>query len=307
MKKIIFLLMWVLLIQNPLTVEARKIRVVTTTEDLAAITRAVGGDRVQVDFIARGAQDAHFIDAKPSHILKLSRADLFVQIGLGLEVGWAPSLLMGARNAKVQRGGQGYVNASEGISLLDIPTGRIDRSAGDVHGEGNPHYWLDPMNGRQIAHNIASGLMKIDPEGKERYEQNLKQFSEKLDLAITGWREKMKPFKGVKVVTYHNSWVYFLKHFSLEAVAYIEPKPGIPPSTAHLAQLIQGIRDEQVKIIIVEPYYDGKVSRFVARKSGVKVILLPPSVSIASGISDYFELFEHLIFTLTEALKKQER
>ncbi len=304
MKKIVFTLMWIVFIQTPLTAEAGKIRVVTTTEDLAAITNAVGGDGVQVDFIARGAQDAHFIDAKPSHMLKLSRADLFVQIGLGLEVGWAPSLLMGARNAKIQRGEKGYVNASEGIELLEIPTDKIDRSAGDVHAEGNPHYWLDPMNGQQIANNIAAGLIRIDPAGKESYEQNLKQFSEKLDRAITGWKRKMEPFKGEKVVTYHNSWAYFLQRFSLEAAAYIEPKPGIPPSSAHLAQVIRQIQGEGLRVIIVEPYFDGKVSRFVARKTGAKVVLLQPSVSSGTGIEDYFQLFDHLIATLADGLKK---
>lgn len=304
MKKIIFVLVWIVFIQKPLTVEAGKIRVVTTTEDLAAITKSVGGDRVQVDFIARGTQDAHFIDAKPSYILKLSRADLFVQIGLDLEIGWVPPLLMGARNAKIQQGEKGYVNASEGIDLLDIPPGRTDRSAGDVHAEGNPHYWLDPMNGHQIASNIVAGLIRIDPEGKGAYEQNLKQFLEKLDLAITGWRKKMEPLKGEKVVTYHNSWIYFLKRFSLNAVAYVEPKPGIPPSSSHLAQLIRRIQDEGIKIIIVEPYYNGKVVHFVARKAGVKIVLLSPSVSTGTGIDDYFQLFEHLIVTLTEASKK---
>ncbi len=304
MKKIIFLLMWVVLIQKPLTVEAKKIRIVTTTEDLAAITRAVGGNRVQVDFIARGTQDAHFIDAKPSYILKLSRADLFVQIGLGLESGWVPSLLMGARNAKIQRGEKGYVNASQDIDLLDIPTQKIDRSAGDVHGEGNPHYWLDPMNGHRIAKNIAVGLLQIDPEGKDTYEENLKQFSKKLKVAVIRWQKKMAPFKGEKVVTYHNSWIYFLKRFSLEAVAYLEPKPGIPPSPSHLEHTIERIKAEGVRIIIVEPYFHGKVSRFVGKKSGVEVLVLPPSVSSGTVIGDYFQLFDHLIASLTDALKQ---
>lgn len=296
--------MWIVFLYNPSGVEARKIRVVTTTEDLAAITRAVGGDRVVVDFIARGAQDAHFIDAKPSHMLKLSRADLFVQVGLGLEVGWVPALLPGARNAGIQPGAPGYVNASEGIDLLEIPTGRIDRSAGDVHAEGNPHYWLDPVNGQQIAKNITAGLKRIDPEGKKVYERNQKQFSRNLDAATQGWIEEMKPFKGEKLVTYHNSWIYFLKRFSLEAIAYIEPKPGIPPSTSHLEQTVRRIKTEGVRMVIVEPYFDGKVSRFIAKKAGVEVVSLPPSVSTGSGIDDYFQLFDHLVATLTDVLKK---
>jgi len=304
MKKFVFLLMWIILIQKPLTVAAKKIRVVTTTEDLAAITKAVGGERIQVDFIARGAQDAHFIDAKPSYVLKLSRADLFVQIGLGLERGWVPSLLVGARNATIQPGEKGYVNASKGIDLLDIPSGKIDRSAGDVHGEGNPHYWLDPMNGERIGHNIVMGLIRIDPKGKAVYEENLKQFSIKLKAAIIGWQKKMAPFKHEKVVTYHNSWIYFLKRFSLEALAYLEPKPGIPPSPAHLEETIARIKAEDVKIIIVEPYFAGKTSQFVAKASGAKVLILPPSVSSGNKIGDYFQLFDRLITRLTNALKQ---
>lgn len=284
-------------------VYAAPIKVITTTEDLAAITREIGGDRVRVDFIAKGVQDPHFIEAKPSYMLKLARAKLFIQVGLGLEADWVPSLLMGARNVGILRGRNGHVDASEGVALLEIPTGRVDRSAGDIHGQGNPHYWLDPMNGKQIARNIAAGLKRIDPEGKEQYDRNVIQFSRRLDAAIGRWSEAMKPFKGEKVVTYHNSWPYFLRRFGLTAVGYVEPKPGIPPSSSHLIQLIERIKEEKVRIIIVEPYFNAKTPQFVARKSGAKIVVLPPSVSKASGMTDYLQLFDHIVATLTTALE----
>ncbi len=282
---------------------AKTIHIVTTTEDLAAIARDIGGDRVSVDFIAKGVQDPHFIDAKPSYLLKLSRADLFVEIGLGLESGWAPTLLSGARNGRIQPGSPGYVRAADGIALLEVPTGRVDRSAGDVHGEGNPHYWLDPANGKAIALNISEGLLRIDPEGKAVYAQNLKRFTERLDAALLRWDAAMKPLEGEKVVTYHNSWPYFLKRFGIKAVDYVEPKPGIPPASAHLKQLIERIRAEDVKIIIAEPYFDQKVPNFLAEQSGARLVVLPPSVSTGGGIEDYFQLFDHLIDTLTKALQ----
>ncbi|MGB3942102.1 MAG: metal ABC transporter substrate-binding protein [Candidatus Manganitrophaceae bacterium] len=276
---------------------------VTTTEDLAAIAKEVGGDRVQVESLAKGTQDPHFLEAKPSLILKLSRADLFVQVGLDLEAGWVPALLVGARNGKIQRGEPGFVDASIGITLLEVPTGRIDRSAGDIHLQGNPHFWLDPMNGKQIARNIGEGLKRVDPERAPFYDRNIADFSRRLDEAAARWEEKMKPFAGTKVITYHKSWPYFLKRFGLTATGYIEPKPGIPPSASHLNDLIALIKQEQVKVILMEPYFSDQAPKFVAEKSGAKVIVLPPSVSIATGMKDYFQLFDSLVDTLAEALR----
>lgn len=306
MKTFLFCLCCMIFLQNTAVVEGRTLRAVTTTEDLAAITKAIGGGRVQVDSMAKGMQDPHFIDAKPSYILKLAQADLFVQVGLGLEAGWVPSLLTGARNPKIQPGGIGYVDASQEIAVLHIPSGKVDRSAGDVHAEGNPHYWLDPMNGKQIAENIAAGLIRIDPEGKTIYEAGLKEFSDKLDAEIKKWTEAMLPFKGTNVVAYHNSWPYFIKRFDLNVVDYVEPKPGIPPSTAHVDQLIRRIQKEGVKIILVEPYFDGRTPQFIAKSSGARVVPLPPSVSTGTDIKDYFQLFDHLIQTLSDALKREE-
>lgn len=283
---------------------AAAVKVITTTEDLAAIAKEVGGDRVEVDFIARGVQDPHFIEAKPSYMVKLSRADLFVQVGLELEAAWVNSLLAGARNGKIQAGASGFVDASHGIQALEIPAGPADRSQGDVHLQGNPHYWLDPVNGKRIARNIAEGLKRADPSGKDDYDRRADRFSEKLDQAIVRWSESMKPLKGTKIITYHNSWPYFLRRFDLHAAGYIEPKPGIPPSTAHLQALIGLIQREKIKVIVMEPYFDEKAPRFVAEKAGAKVVVLPPSVSSGTGIADYFQLYDHLVATLVNALRE---
>lgn len=303
MKPTLLFLSFLLALPIVRPVEAAPVKVVTTTEDLAAIAREVGGDRVDVAFLARGVQDPHFLEAKPSLMLKLSQADLFVQIGLELEQGWVPPLLLGARNGKIQRGAPGFVDASRGITALEVPTGPVDRSAGDVHLQGNPHLWLDPMNGKQIAQNIAEGLKRVDPKGKETYDRNLADFSERIDTALPRWQERMKPFEGAKVITYHNSWAYFLKRFGLAAAGYIEPRPGIPSSTSHLRRLIELIPQEKVKVILMEPYFNDQAPKFLAEKTGVKTIVLPPSVSTSTGIKDYFQLFDHLTNTLSEALR----
>jgi ABC-type Zn uptake system ZnuABC Zn-binding protein ZnuA len=280
-----------------------EVKVVATTEDLAAIAKEVGGERVQVESLAKGVQDPHFLEAKPSLILKLSKADLFIQVGLDLEAGWVPSLLVGARNGKIQIGGPGFVDASRGITPLEVPTGPIDRSAGDIHLQGNPHYWLDPMNGKEIARNIGEGLKRIDPERAPFYDRNIADFSRRLDEAAARWEEKMKPFAGTKVITYHKSWPYFLKRFGLTATGYIEPKPSIPPSASHLNDLIELIQREQVKVILMEPYFSDQAPKFVAEKTGAKVVVLPPSVSVSTGIKDYFQLFDYLADTIAEALR----
>lgn len=303
MKSTLIFVSFILTLQVARPVEAAPIKVVTTTEDLAAIAREVGGDRVDVAFLAKGVQDPHFLEAKPSLMLKLSRADLFVQVGLELEQGWVPPLLLGARNGKIQSGAPGFVDASRGITPLEAPAEPIDRSAGDVHLQGNPHLWLDPMNGKQIARNIAEGLKRVDPKGKEMYDRNLTQFSERIDTALPRWQARMKPFEGAKVITYHNSWPYFLKRFGLAAAGYIEPKPGIPSSTSHLRELIELIPQEKVKVLLMEPYFSDQAPKFLAEKTGVKVVVLPPSVSASTGINDYFELFDHLTNRLAEALR----
>lgn len=303
MRPIYLIASFLLTLQIARPVEAAPVNVVTTTEDLAAIAKEVGGERVEVESLAKGVQDPHFIEAKPSFMLKLSRADLFVQVGLELEQAWVGPLLLGGRNRKIQSGAPGFVDASRGITALEVPTEPIDRSAGDVHLQGNPHIWLDPMNGKQIARNIAEGLKRVDPKGAAEYDRNLADFSTRIDAALSRWQERMKPFEGAKVITYHNSWPYFLKRFGLVAAGYIEPKPGIPSSTSHMRELISLIPREQVKVILMEPYFSDQAPKFLAEKTGAKVVPLPPSVSASAGINDYFDLFDHLTNRLAEALR----
>jgi ABC-type Zn uptake system ZnuABC Zn-binding protein ZnuA len=223
-------------------------------------------------------------------------------MGLGLEVGWAPALLLGARNPDIQPGTAGYIDASQNISALELPTGPVDRSQGDVHAQGNPHYALDPENGKVIAQNIARGLMAQIPNQSQQIEQNSKAFAQKLDEAILRWKTKMKPYEGVKVVTYHKSWTYFIERFGLHVIGVVEPKPGIPPSPAYINQLIALIKQEKARLIIMEPYFNRSSPDLLSRETGAKVLVLPPSVGGVEGVKTYFDLFDHLIDRLATVL-----
>src|SRR6187397_1579593 len=233
-----------------------KLNVITTTEDLAAIAREVGGDRITVEPIARGYQDPHFVEAKPSFILKLQKADLLVVVGRELEIGWLPPLIQQSRNARVQAGAQGYLDASMRARILDIPTGQVTRAMGDVHPQGNPHYWLDPRNGRLIAKAIQDKLTSISPNDAPYFAQRYADFDRRLADGEKRWQAAMAPFKGTKIVTYHRSWPNFAEVFNLDVVGYVEPKPGIPPSPAHQLELTEEMKRQNIKIILVEPYFD---------------------------------------------------
>jgi zinc/manganese transport system substrate-binding protein len=300
MKRIMFCFLMAMLLMKGLA-WAAPLRVVTTTEDLATIAREVGSPLVEVESLTRGSQDPHFLEARPSLMLKTSRADLFIQVGLGLEVGWAPALLVGARNPAIQPGASGYLDAAHNIEPLEIPLGPVDRSQGDVHPFGNPHYWLDPENGKIIAQNIASSLMALLPNQSQMIEQNQKDFVRRMEEAITRWKVQMKPYEGIKVITYHKSWSYFARRFDLDVVGYVEPKPGIPPSPAHINQLITLMKQEKVRLIIMEPYFSRSVPDLLSRETGAKILVLPPSVGGGEGIKTYIDLFDHLIGQLTTA------
>ena len=280
---------------------AAKVKVVTTTEDLAALAREVAGDSAEVSSIARGYQDPHFVEAKPSYLLKLKKAGLFIQVGLELEAGWAPALLTSARNPGILPGKPGFMDASEGCEILEKPSGGVDRSLGDVHPLGNPHYWLDPGNGRLIARAIARRLSVIDPDKAEKYKANLAAFEERLSGKEKEWDTAAAPLKGVKVVTYHNSWPSFARRFGLEVVDFVEPKPGIPPSPAHIHALIGRIRAEGVRLLLVEPYFDQKLPKKVAAEAGIPLVILPPSVGGEEGIKTYFGLFDRQLELLRKA------
>jgi ABC-type Zn uptake system ZnuABC Zn-binding protein ZnuA len=277
-------------------------KVVATTEDLAALVREVGGDKVSVEALARGYQDPHFVEPKPSFILKLHDADLLVVVGRELEIGWLPPLLTQSRNARIQPGGPGYLDASIGVRILDIPTGQITRAMGDVHPQGNPHYWLDPENGRIIAKSILQALSSVDAADRAFFEQRYADLDRRLAEAQKRWAATMAPYRAAKIVTYHRSWPNFAERFGLDVVGYVEPKPGIPPSPTHTIELIDEMKRQQVKVIIVEPYFDTKTPESVAREVGGKVLVLPPSVGGVKDAKDYISLFDYNVRLLATTL-----
>ena len=281
---------------------AGNIKVVTTTTDLKSITEWVGGNKVSVTSIATGYQNPHFVDPKPSYIISLSNASLFVTVGLDLETGWSPSLLSSSRNSKIQKGSPGYVDASEGVGLLQIPNA-VNKSEGDIHIYGNPHYWLDPLNGKVIARNIVNGLERIDPDNKSFYENNLQAFFQKIDDKLVEWQTKMAPYRGSKIIAYHNEWCYFEKRFGLEVVDFMEPKPGIPPSPSQLVKVIKEIAANKIKVIISSPYFSTSSSDVVAKQTGAKELTLATSVNGFDSIKDYFGLFDYNISQLVTVLK----
>ena len=278
------------------------VRVVTTIQDFASIADSVGGKRVETFSLSRGYQDPHFVEAKPSFILKLSRADLLIVAGLDLEVGYLPPLLDQSRNAKVRPGGPGYLDASIGCDILERPAGVVTRAMGDVHPFGNPHYWLDPNNGRVIARAIAAKLSAIDPSGAAEYGSNLAAFETKLAEAEKRWEAALAPYAGTELVTYHNSWPNFLKRFRLRAAGYIEPKPGIPPSPAHTVELINLMNTRKIPVILMEPYFDERSPRAVAQKTGATLLRFVPSVGGVPQATDYMGLFDYDVKILADAL-----
>ena len=279
-----------------------KLNVMTATTDLAALAEEIGGDKVQVESIARGYQDPHFVEAKPSFLLKLRRADLLIVVGLELEIGWLPPLITQSTNPKIQVGAPGYFDASRYARILEIPTGQVTRAEGDVHPLGNPHYWLDPENGLRIAKGIADKFSEMRPNDAAYFAGRYSAFEQKLKQADQQWLAQMKPYAGRKIVTYHRSWPNFAEHFGLNVVGYVEPRPGIPPSPQHTVELIAQMKRDSVKIIVVEPYFDLKTPNSIARETGGQVVVLMPSVGGEKEITDYFKLFEYDIAKLKQAL-----
>ena len=281
-----------------------KLNVVTATEDLASIAREVGGDRIAVESIARGYQDPHFVEAKPSFILKLQKADLLIVVGRELEIGWLPPLITQSRNSKIQPGADGYLDASLQVEILEIPTGQITRAMGDVHPLGNPHYWLDPENGKRIGKEIADKLSQLRPNDRAFFQQQLASFSSRIDEGEKRWLAMMAPYKGTKVVTYHRSFPNFAKRFGLDIIGYVEPRPGIPPTPQHTLDLINEMKRQNVKIVMVEPYFDLKTPNSIGRETGAEVLVMPPSVGGVKEVTDFFKLFDYDVNLLITAFKK---
>jgi zinc/manganese transport system substrate-binding protein len=282
----------------PLAAQA-KLNVVTTTPDFAAIARQIGGDRVEVSSLARPTEDPHFVDPKPSFVVRLNRADMLIEGGAELEVGWLPPLLDGARNPKLTR-----IAIAPAIQLLEVPA-TLDRSKGDVHALGNPHYMTDPLNGKIAAQRIAEGLSTIDPAGADTYRVNLAKFNERLDAKLAQWQQLLAPFAGRQIVAYHNTWPYFGQRFGLKIDLFLEPKPGIPPTPASLAQVITRMKAERLTLIIVEPYQNRKTADSVAAETGAAVV---PVAQYPGGVKGseggYIELLDYLVNALAKELAK---
>jgi len=283
---------------------AAAVRVVATTEDLASLAREVGGDKVTVVALAKGYQDPHFVDPKPSFIVEVSRADLLIVVGRELEIGWLPPLITSSRNAKIQPGGNGYLDASANVRILEIPTGQITRAMGDVHPQGNPHYWLDPANGRRIAQTIKDKLSQLAPGDKAYFDQRYADFDKRLAAAESRWDAAMAPYKGAKIVTYHRSWPNFMERFGLNVIGYVEPKPGIPPTTSHTVELIEEMKKQGTKVIVVEPYFDLKTPKAITQQVGGEVLVLAPSVGGSKEAADYIGLFDYDVNMMIAALKR---
>ncbi|MGZ4808642.1 MAG: metal ABC transporter substrate-binding protein [Thermoanaerobaculia bacterium] len=282
---------------------ADKLKVVTATEDLASITREVGGDRIEVTSIGRGYQDPHFIEPKPSFLLLLRNADLLEVVGLELEIGWLPPLLDQSRNNNIRPGQPGYLDLSQGVEILERPTSSLNRSMGDVHPLGNPHYWLDPANAVRIGIQVQRKLAELRPDDMAYFAQRLNDFKVRMNDANKRWLAEMAPYRGSKIITYHPSWPNFARHFGLDVAGTVEPKPGIPPSPSHTYELINLIKAQKIKAILMEPYFDRKTPDFIAEKTGAKVVVLYPSVGGKADLTDYFKLFDYDVSELAKVLK----
>jgi ABC-type Zn uptake system ZnuABC Zn-binding protein ZnuA len=279
-----------------------KVQVVTATDTLAWATRAVGGDRVQVESLSRGDQDPHMVEARPSQVVKLARAGMVVRVGMDLDL-WMDPLLDAARNPKIARGAKGYVDAHVGLRPLEVPTGKIDPSMGDIHVQGNPHYEFDPLAMRNVvARNILQGLLRVDPENASAYRGNYAALTARLDDAIERWQAAMKPYRGRAVVTYHKTFPYLLARFGLSEFDNVEPKPGIAPSAGHIANLARRMKQAGVKAILTESYRSRRFADLLAQQSGGEVVSIPAGVGGERGVNDYFAAIDLIVARLAKAL-----
>ena len=283
----------------------RKLNVVATTPDLAALATAIGGDAVDVKTLAKPTEDPHFVDAKPSHIVTLNRADVLIDGGAELELGWLPPLLESARNAKIAAGAPGRIVASQGVPMLEVPA-TFDRSRGDVHALGNPHFLIDPVNVKLIVRQIADHLAQVDPANAELFKANLKKFEATLDVKLADWQKQLAPYRGAKMVTYHKDFVYLAERFNLVVVETLEPKPGIAPSPAHVAKVISRMRAEKARVILVQPYQNRKTAQTVARQTDAVVLDIAQQPGAIPNTATYFDFMDHIVRTLATAFAEKK-
>lgn len=279
-----------------------QLRVVATTPDLASVAREIGGNLVNVRALAKPTEDPHYVDAKPSHIVTLNRADALIEGGAELELGWMPPLLENSRNAKISGGAPGRIVASERVKLLEIPTS-FDRSKGDVHSLGNPHFLIDPVNVKIVAGHIAEHFAQVDPKSAAIYRSNLAKFNARVDAKLAEWQKQLAPYRGAKIVTYHKDFVYLAKRFNLEVVETLEPKPGIAPSPAHLAKVIGTMKAENARVILVQPYQNRRTAETVARQTGAVVLDIPQQPGARPNTPSYFDMMDYMVTTLAAAFR----
>lgn len=299
MKHFMTYTLWFLLLSAAVNSQAA-LRVVTTTEDIAAITQAVGGAFVEVASLTPGTRDPHFAEAKPSMIRKVYQADLLIIVGADMEIGWLPPLMQSARNELVQNGNQGYLDLSLVVPLLEKSHGPVSRAMGDVHAKGNPHYWLDPRNGLRMGRAIATRLGELDPKHRDNYQAQLTAFEQALEQKITGWQATLASLQGQPVIAYHRSFIYLADVFGFNITDEVEPKPGISPSASHLSQLVQRIKSDQIGLLIMEPYYEQRSARYLNDQTGIRIAVLPQSVGSLPEIKTYLDLFDRIVAMLAQ-------
>ena len=294
------------LVVLPLVGQA-KLNVVVTTPDLASIAKEIGGENVEITTLAKPTEDPHFVDAKPSFIVKLNRADVLIEGGAELEIGWLPALLDQSRNSRIAPGAPGHIACAQGIQLLEVPS-TLDRSKGDIHAAGNPHYLVDPVNAKIVAQHIAGSFCALDAKSCEVYRANLKKFTSAIDTKLTEWQKKLEAFKGQQVVAYHNSWLYFGERFGLKIDLFLEPKPGVPPTPTHLAEVITKMKMDKVHVIIVDPYLNRRTAETVAEKTDATVVdvtQFPGGVKGTEG--GYIPLMDYLVNAIANALAQKPK
>ncbi len=301
MKQIIRIIFGTIILGSA-TIATAKINVVATLPDLAALAREVGGDKVDVSAMAKSTEDPHFVDARPSFVVQLRNADVLIDGGAELELGWLPPLLQNARNPKLDVGKPGRVQASQGVRLMNVPT-NVTRAAGDVHALGNPHFMVDPIIAKAVAQHIAQAFAAIDPPNAAYYDANYKKFEATINAKLQEWGAAMLPLKGQNVVAYHDSWVYFAHRFGFNIDTFLEPKPGIPPSPSHLAEVIEKMKAQKMKAIIVEPFHDRKIAEKVASSTGAKVVEFAQYPGAFPGTESYVKLIDTLVSRLSAAMK----
>ena len=278
------------------------LRVATSLTDLASVAQFVGGPHVTVMSLCRGYEDPHFVPAKPSLMKAIQHADVYVSTGLELDGGWLPLVLPGSRNPRIQPGTKGFVDASEGVQVLEKPTGTVSRAEGDIHPLGNPHYYLDPKALEVVAHHLEEVFSRLDPANAADYEANAKRFDQRMDESLERWEKELAPYKGVRIVPYHKNFIYFIQRFGLREFGNVEPKPGIPPTPRHIAELSNAMRSAGVKVVLYQPYYRADASREVAKRAGGTAIEVASEVGGLPGTADVFAKFDALVGSLSKAL-----